>query len=239
VHDKRHLVEIAGIRGIHNCRYRHITEVGNLTLQLIRNGCFAAADDDIRLDTPAAQFCDRVLGGLRFLFARWSDKRNQGDMDVANVLTANIETELPDCFKEREDLDIADSATNLGDDDIDIVGSKPGNPSLDFVSDVRDYLNCLAEIIPTSLSGNDSLVDGASCGIRVAAQRFINEPFVMSEIEVGLAPIISDEYLTMFERVHGAGIDIEIRVEFLHRDAQPTTLEKTTQRGGRNPLAQR
>lgn len=38
----------------------------------------------------------------------------------------------------------------------------------------------------------------------------------MSQIQIGLRTIFCDEYLAMLDRVHGAGINIDIRIEFLH-----------------------
>ena len=67
----------------------------------------------------------RVLGGLGLLLARRADERHQRDVDVADVLAADVEAELPDGLEEREDLDVADGAADLGDHDVDVVG-RPG-----------------------------------------------------------------------------------------------------------------
>jgi hypothetical protein len=40
----------------------------------------------------------------------------------------------------------------------------------------------------------------------------------VTDVEVGFRTISSDEDLTVLERVHRAGIDVQVRVEFLHRD---------------------
>jgi hypothetical protein len=34
----------------------------------------------------------------------------------------------------------------------------------------------------------------------------------MTEVEVGLSPIIGDEDFPVLERVHGAGVDVEVGV---------------------------
>ena len=85
----------------------------------------AAADDDVGLDAPAAQLGDRVLGRLGLLLARRPEVRHEGDVDVADVVAADVLAELPDRLEEREDLDVADRAADLGDDDVDVVG-RPG-----------------------------------------------------------------------------------------------------------------
>ena len=38
----------------------------------------------------------------------------------------------------------------------------------------------------------------------------------MSQIQIGLRAILRDEYFAVLDRVHGAGININIRIEFLH-----------------------
>ena len=38
----------------------------------------------------------------------------------------------------------------------------------------------------------------------------------MSQVQVGLRAILRDEYFAVLDRVHGAGININIRIEFLH-----------------------
>ena len=42
-------------------------------------------------------------------------------MDVADVVAADVQAELADRLEEREDLDVADRAADLGDHDVDVV----------------------------------------------------------------------------------------------------------------------
>ena len=60
----------------------------------------------------------------------------------------------------------------------------------------------------------------------------------MPEIEVGLATVVGDENLTVLERVHGARVDVDVRVELLHRDPQATSFQEPAERGGGESLAQ-
>ena len=45
-------------------------------------------------------------------------------MDVAHVVAADVVAELPDRLEERQDLDVADGAADLGDHDVDVVGGE-------------------------------------------------------------------------------------------------------------------
>jgi hypothetical protein len=55
------------------------------------------------------------------------------------------------------------------------------------------------------------------------------EPLVVPEVEVGLGAVVEHEHLAVLERVHRAGVDVDVRVELLDRDLQSAGLE----RGGR------
>lgn len=39
----------------------------------------------------------------------------------------------------------------------------------------------------------------------------------MTQVQVGLVTILGNEDLTMLERAHGTGVDVQIRVGLLHR----------------------
>ena len=52
----------------------------------------------------------------------------------------------------------------------------------------------------------------------------------MTEVEVGLATVISYEHFAVFKRVHRARVNVDVRVKFLHRDTQATHLQQATER---------
>jgi len=61
----------------------------------------------------------------------------------------------------------------------------------------------------------------------------------VTDVEVGLRAVIGDEDLTVLERVHRPGIDVQIRVELLHHDAQPARGEQVSEARCGEPLTQR
>ena len=61
----------------------------------------------------------------------------------------------------------------------------------------------------------------------------------MPDVQVGLGAVVGDEHLAVLERVHRAGIDVQVRIKFLHRDPQTTGGEQLSQRGRGKPLAER
>ena len=52
----------------------------------------------------------------------------------------------------------------------------------------------------------------------------------MTEVEIGFTTIVGDEHLAMFKRVHGARVNIDVRIKFLHRDAQTAHLQQASER---------
>ena len=182
------------------------------------------------------QLGDRVLGGLGLLLRH--DQRRQRDVQVEDVVPADVEAELPDGLEEREDLDVAHRAADLGDDDVDVVGGEPVDAALDLVRDVRDHLDGLAQVVAPALGGEHGRVDRAGGGVRVAGEVLVDEPLVVAEVEVGLAAVVGDEHLAVLERVHRARVDVDVRVELLHGDPQTPCLEEPAEGGRREALPQ-
>ena len=147
-------------------------------------------------------------------------------MQIAHVVAAGILAELTERLEEREDLDVADSASDLGDHDVDVVGRDPADAALDLVGDVRDHLDGLAEIVAAPFGGEHRLIDRSGRRVRVARQVLVDEAFVVPEVEVGLAAVVGDEHLAVLVRVHRARIDVDVRVELLERHPQPAQLQQ-------------
>ena len=232
------LVDVAGVGGVDDGALVDVAQVGDLALERRREGPLAAAHDDVGLDAPAAQLGDRVLRGLGLLLARRADERHQRDVDVADVLPADLLAELPDGLQEGQDLDVADGAADLGDHDVDVVGGEPADAALDLVGDVRDDLHGAAEVVAAALGGQHRLVDRAGRGVGRPRQVLVDEALVVAEVEVGLAAVVGDEHLAVLERVHRARVDVDVRVELLHRDPEAPRLQEPAERGGREPLAE-
>jgi len=86
---------------------------------------------------------------------------------------------------------------------------------------------------------DDLLIDPAGSEIVALAEIRMREALIVAEIQVGLGAIVGDVDLAMLERAHGAGIDVQIRVELLQRHAQPATLEQAPDGRGRNAFTKR
>ena len=73
----------------------------------------------------------------------------------------------------------------------------------------------------------------------IAGKVLIDEALVVAEVEVGLGAILGDEDFAVLIGVHGAGVDVEIGVEFLDGHRIAARLQKPAQRGGGDALPQR
>ena len=133
VEDERDLVEVAGVDRGDDALLGHVAELGDLLLQPPVDRAVAAAHDRVGLDAAAAQLGDRVLGRLRLLLPRRADEGHQRDVHVEDVVAADVLAELPDRLEEREDLDVADGAADLGDHDVDVFGREAEDAFLDLV----------------------------------------------------------------------------------------------------------
>ena len=71
-----------------------------------------------------------------------------------------VGVELADRLEERQRLDVADRAADLGDHEVD--GLRLGDdqdPVLDLVGDVRDHLDGRAEVVAAALAPDHRVVD--------------------------------------------------------------------------------
>ncbi len=128
--------------------------------------------------------------------------------------------QLADGFEEGKRFDIADGASDFDDHDVGhgAVG-RSGDAAggcLDFVGDVRNHLHGFAEVIAAALARNDLFVDAAAGEIVGLAERRVGEAFVVAQVEIGLRAVVGDEDFAVLEGAHGAGVDVEIRIELLH-----------------------
>ena len=194
-----------------------VAEEGDLGLDLMGEEAIGAAQQDVRLDSDREQFLDRVLGGLGLQLAGGGDVGHQRHVHEERVLAAQLLPHLADGFHKGQRLDVADRAADLHDGEVDVLRHLL-HRTLDFVGDVRNDLDGLAQIVAAALLGDDGFVDAAGGPVIVAGQLAVGEALVVPEVEVGLGAVIGDEDLAVLERRHGAGVDVQIGIELLQRD---------------------
>ena len=77
-----------------------------------------------------------------------------------------------------------------------------------------------------------ALVDRAGRDVGGAEHVLVDEPLVVTQVEVGLSAVLGHEHLAVLEGVHRAGVDVDVGVELLHHDPQAAGLEEPSEGGG-------
>ncbi len=119
-------------------------------------------------------------------------------MDVDAVATRAFLAELADRLEERQALDVADSASDLAEHEVDLVVTVT-KEILDLVGDVRDHLDRPAEVVATALLLQNVGVDAAGRNRVGTAGGDAGEALVVAEVEVGLGAVVGDEDLAVLE----------------------------------------
>ena len=161
-------------------------------------------------------------------------------MDKADVLRAGIFAILANGLHEGLRLDVANGATQLGDDHVGASLLLDATELvLDGIGDMRNHLNGAAQEVAAALAGDQALIDSARGEVGIAGKVLVDEALVMAKVEIGLVAILGNKDLAVLERAHGTGVDVEVRVGLLHRHFIAARLEKTAQRRRRDTFAKR
>ena len=237
---ERHLVDQVHVARGHDRLDGQPREQRDLLADVAAQAALGAAHDHVGLDADAAQLVDRVLRRLRLELARVADVRHQREVDVHAPAPADVDRELPDRLQERQRLDVAHRAADLGDDDVDVLAlAHELDAVLDLVGDVRDDLDRAAEVVAAALLADHGVVDRAGGHVRGARRVRVGEALVVPEVEVRLRPVLRHEDLAVLERRHRARVDVDVRIELLEGDLQPPGDQQTTDGSRRDPLAER
>ena len=196
-----------------------MAECGEFGTRIIVQWVCRSTNEYIGNDSQPAQLLHSVLSRFGFLLADRSHHRDQTNMDEADVVSAYSELELPESFDEGSTLDVADSPPQLDDAGIGrtiatIAGdmSDPLNPLLNLIGDVGDDLHGLAEVVTPALALDYRGVHLAGGDVVVPCQSDVEKPLVVTEVQIDFSSVIKHEDLTVFERTHGPGIDVQIGV---------------------------
>ena len=160
-------------------------------------------------------------------------------MDIQRVALACFPSYLTDSLQEGLALHVAGGTANLRDDHVGPGFFSYGvNKPLDLVGDVRDGLHGLAQIFPPAFLGNHVGIDPPGSQVGKLVQVLVNETLIMSQVQVGLRPILGDKHLSMLVGTHGPRVHIDIGVQLLGGHFQPPSLQQSAQGCSGNALTQ-
>ena len=237
VQHARHLVDGVGIVAADHRVLFDVAEQRDLALFVFRQLAVHPAQQDVRLNADLAQLLHRVLGRFGLDLAGGGDVGHVGQVHVQRVLAAVVGAHLADGFQEGQRFDIAHGAADLDDGDVG-VSRAFAHLQLDFVGDVRDHLDCAAQVVAAAFLGNDRFVHLAGGEVVALLHLGVDEAFVVAEVEVGFRAVFGDEHFAVLEGAHGARVDIDVGVELQHGDFQPAGFEDRGDGRSGNALAQ-
>ncbi len=221
----------------------HISEI----LRLTPSGqlAVAAAHQRVRGDADAAQRGDRVLGRLGLQLA------GRREVRAPARRAGRSSCRGPTSWRTWR------AASRNGSDSMSptvppisvmtTCGASPSGPGA-AIARIRALISLVMCGITCTVSPRYSprrslamtrRVDLPGGDVGRAGQVGVEEALVVADVEVGLGAVLGDEDLAVLERVHRARVDVEIRVELLHRDPQAAGLEQGAEAGGRQTLAER
>ena len=235
LHHQGDLIENAGVEVLQHMVRADIAEQGELVADVLRQGVVGAAHEHVRPQADALQLADAALRRLRLHLAGGLEIRDEGDEQDDGILLADLILELADGLQEGLALHVADRAADLDDGDLVLAAVEA---ALDLVGDVRDDLHRAPAEVAAALALEHRAVHAAGRHVRNARQALVDEALIVAEIQVGLRAVVRDEHLAVLDRVHRAGVDVDIGVELLHRHGITARLEQPAERGGRDPLAE-
>src|SRR3954469_11974220 len=118
-----------------------------------------------------------------------------------------LKRQLTNGLNKAEAFVVADRAADFGDMDIKTAAG-PDYSFLDMVCDVRNDLDCLAEVFAGPLIRNNFLQDASRHQAAVAGQFNIQKPLVMADVKVGFGAVESHKAFAVLGWVERAGVDV-------------------------------
>ena len=94
-----------------------------------------------------------------------------------------------------------------------------------------DHLHGAAAVVSPALLLENGPVHLSRGDIGILAQALVDEALIMSQIQIGLRPVVGDEYFPVLDGIHGAGVYINVGIEFLHGDLEAPGLQQPPQGG--------
>ena len=93
---------------------------------------------------------------------------------------------------------------------------------------MRNHLYGTATIVAASFFRENGPVYFSGCDVTLFGETLVDKTFIVSQIKVGFRTVIGNEYFAVLNWVHGARINVDIRIKFLHRDTVTSHFQKSS-----------
>lgn len=232
VEHERHFVDRGGVGDADHAVHRHVGEERDLGALAFRDHVLGATEEHVGIDALFAELLNGVLGRLRLQLAGGRDPRAERQVDEAGVVAAHAEGHLADGLDERQGLNVADRTADFNDGHVGLAVKGAGGAALDellnFVRDVRDHLNGLAEVFAATFLAKHALVDLTRREVVGLVHLRGDEAFVVTEVEVGFHAVNGDVAFSVLVGVECSRVDVNVRVKFLDSDVVTSCLQEFT-----------
>ena len=240
MHVQRHLVDAPCVDGLYHVSGLHVAEHRDLLADFRGQGVLGAADDDVRLHSRLLEHLHRMLCGLCLELLGGAEVGHERQVDGQAVLLGQLPLQLAHGLDEGLRFHVAYGSAYLCDYHVVFAGlAEQHHAALDFVGDMGDDLDGLAEVCAFALLGDDGVVYLSGRHVVRLGRVDSEEALVVSEVEVGLGSVLGHVALAVLVGVEGAGVDIDVGVEFLDCYAQASCLKEFCEGCGDYALAQR
>ena len=224
LHAERNFVDRRHIQALDYRVFVYITEVSHFLAQAYVQIVFGTQYQNVRLDTQALQLLYRSLGRFGLQLTGSSQVRNISQVQVDGIL-AQFPAQLTNSLQEWERLDISYSTSDFSNHEVEFVLlAHQLDVTLDFVCDMRNHLDSLAQIISAAFLLDNTLIDTA-CGDVVGTSSLdTGKTLVMSQVEVGFLSVYRNIAFAMLVWIQCSRIDVDIRVKLLDGNVIPSSL---------------
>ena len=214
---QRQLINIIGIKLLDNRLTVNITEQRNLVDSTLIQLNIAAADNNVRLNTQAAQSFYAVLYRLGFDLTGQIKIRHQRHMDEQRVMAAQITAHLTNCLNKGQRFNITHHAADLHDDHIKIMGSQIiGDGAFDLIGNVRNNLYGIAAEVAGAFPVQNTAVNATQSGAGITREADIHKTLIMAHGQVGFHTVVGHKNLAVLIRIHQPVIGIKISIQALY-----------------------
>ena len=196
-------------------------------------------NDDVGGDAHSLELLHRMLGRLGLVLTGGVKIRNERNVNIKRIFAPHLAPDLTYGFKEGSAFNVAGRAADLGYDHIRRgLFAHAVNEVLDLVRYVRDHLHGAAKIFSVTLLVKNVGVDLAGREVGIFVEVLVDKTLVVTEVKVGLCSVLGHINLAVLVRAHGAGVNVDVRVELLCRDLKPAFLQKASERRRRNSFSE-
>ena len=153
-----------------------------------------------------------MLGRLGFQFTCRCQIRHVSEVYAYGV-PSQFPFQLTDAFQIRKRFDIAHRSSDFSDNEIELIlVAQQLDVALNFIGDVGNNLNSLAQIVATAFFVDYTLVDASCRDVVRFGRLYAQEAFIMSQVEVGFVSVYGYITLSVLVGVQRSGVDVDVGV---------------------------